>query len=143
MAGYGSKLLPCGRVFRLLSGRDHMSISIYKRASAGTDCSWSSFEKASFILGNELWEECFESLFDLGNMYGRKGNVGYMACAQCPSPQSSTGVLWDIAGVKVQNGKGSCQGGKPGTGKLYNDVCLCGSTHSSGCVVDSLSATAA
>ena len=54
-----------------------------------------------------------------------------------------TGDLGDIAGVKVRNGKGLCQGGKPGTGKLYNDVCLCGSAHTSGCVVDGLSATAA
>ena len=36
-----------------------------------------------------------------------------------------------------------CQGGKPGTGKLYTDVCLCCSAHTSGCVVDGLGATAA
>ena len=35
-----------------------------------------------------------------------------------------------------------CQGGKPGTGKLYTDVCLCCSAHTSGCVVDGLGATA-
>ena len=46
----------------------------------------------------------------------------------------------DIAGL---NSKVMCQGGKPGTGKLYTDVCLCGSAHSSGCVVDGLGATAA
>ena len=33
--------------------------------------------------------------------------------------------------------------GKSGTGKLYTDVCLCCSAHTSGCVVDSLGATAA
>ena len=38
---------------------------------------------------------------------------------------------------------GMCQGGKPGTGKLYTDVGLCCSTHTSGCVVDGLWATAA
>ena len=54
-----------------------------------------------------------------------------------------TWVLGDIVGVKVRNGNGLCQGGKPGTGKLCNDVCLCGSAHSSGCVVDGLSAMAA
>ena len=32
------------------------------------------------------------------------------------------------------------QGGKPGTGKSYTDVCLCGSAHTSGCVVDGLGA---
>ena len=39
--------------------------------------------------------------------------------------------------------EGMCQGGKPGTGKLYTDVCLCCSAHTSGCVVDGLGATAA
>ena len=43
----------------------------------------------------------------------------------------------------MQNGKGFCQGGKPDTGKLCNDVCLCGSALSSECVVNGLSATAA
>ena len=32
------------------------------------------------------------------------------------------------------------EGGKPGTGKVYTDVCLCGFVHSSGCVVDGLGA---
>ena len=54
-----------------------------------------------------------------------------------------SGDLGDIAGVKVRNGEGLCQVGNPGIGKLYNDVCLCGSTHTSGCVVDGLSAAAA
>ena len=47
------------------------------------------------------------------------------------------------AGVNGQNSEGMCQGGKPGTGKLYTDVCLCCSAHTSGCVVDGLGATAA
>ena len=34
-------------------------------------------------------------------------------------------------------GEGMCQGGKPGTGKLYS---LCCSAHTSGCVVDGLGA---
>ena len=36
-----------------------------------------------------------------------------------------------------------CQGGKPDTGKLYTDACLCYSTHTNGCVVNGLGATAA
>ena len=48
-----------------------------------------------------------------------------------------------IAGVNGRNSEGMCQGGKPGTGKLYTDVCLCCSAHTSGCVVDGLGATAA
>ena len=43
----------------------------------------------------------------------------------------------------MQNSEGMCQGGKPGTGKLHTDVCLCSSAHTSGCVVDGLGATAA
>ena len=42
-----------------------------------------------------------------------------------------------------RNGKQFCQGGKPGTGKLSTDVCLCCSAHTSGCMVDSLGAMAA
>ena len=49
----------------------------------------------------------------------------------------------EIAGVNGQNSEEMCHGGKPGTGKLYTDVCLCCSAHTSGCVVDGLGATAA
>ena len=38
------------------------------------------------------------------------------------------------------------QEGKPDTGRLdaiHNDVCLCGSAHDSGCVVNAMSAMAA
>ena len=48
---------------------------------------------------------------------------------QQPHPLSPTGDLGDIAGVNGQNNKGMCQGGKPGTGKLYTDVCLCCFAH--------------
>ena len=58
----------------------------------------------------------------------------YMACANQQSV--SNRLYW---GVKGQNGKGLC---RPGTGKLYSYVCLCGSTHTSGCVVDVLGAKA-
>ena len=34
-----------------------------------------------------------------------------------------------------------CQGGKPGTGKVYTDMLLC--PHTSGCEVNGLGATAA
>ena len=46
----------------------------------------------------DVWEE--------RRLYGE--NI----CAQQPSPQCPTGVVWDIAGVKVRNGKGLCQGGR-------------------------------
>ena len=40
-------------------------------------------------------------------------------CVQQPPP---TGDLGDIAGVNWQNSKGLCQGAKPSTGKLYQEL---------------------
>ena len=39
-------------------------------------------------------------------------------------PHSPTGDLGEIAGVNGQNSEGMCQGGKPGTGKLYIYRCM-------------------
>ena len=110
----------------------------------------SSLDKSSFVLGNELWEEHFESLLALVKAYiidiweERKSKLyGDVECAQQPRPHSPTGDLGESAGVNGQNSEEMCHGGKPGTGKLYTDVCLCCSAHTSGCVVDSLGATAA
>ena len=109
----------------------------------------SSLDKSLFVLGNELWEEHFESLLALVKAYiidiweERKSKLyGDVECAQQPRPHSPTGDLGEIAGVNGQNSEEMCHGGKPGTGKLYTDVCLC-SAHTSGCVVDGLGATAA
>ena len=76
-----------------------------------------------------IWEERKSRLY------------GNNACAHSPRPQSPIGDLGDTAG---RSGKRLCQGGKPGTGKLNTDVhvCLSGSAHTSGCVVDGLGATA-
>ena len=79
----------------------------------------------------DIWEERKSKLY------------GDVECAQQPRPHSPTGDLRKIDGVNGQNSEGMCQGGKPGTGKLYTDVCLCCSAHTSGCVVDGLGATAA
>ena len=79
----------------------------------------------------DIWEERKSKLY------------GDVECAQQPRPHSPTGDLGEIAGIIGQNSEGMCQGGKPGTGKLYTDVCLCCSAHTSGCVVDGLGATAA
>ena len=62
---------------------------------------------------------------------------------QKPRPHFPTGDLGDIAGVNGQNSKEMCQGGKPGIGKLYTDVCSCGSIHTSGCMVNGLGAMVA
>ena len=94
----------------------------------------SSFEKTLFIVGNSYWERMLslywryiakEDVLDLwkSRLYAEN------ACAQQPSPPSPTGDRGGIAGVKVQNGIGLCQGGKSDTGKLYNAVCLYGSAH--------------
>ena len=63
---------------------------------------------------------------------------GDVECAQQPHPHSPTrdeGIAW----VNRQNSNG----GKPGTGKLYTDVCLGCSAHTGGCMVDGLGATVA
>ena len=59
----------------------------------------------SFVLGNELWEEHFESLLALVKVYiidiweERNSRLyGDIACAQQPRPHSPTGDLRDIAG---------------------------------------------
>ena len=84
----------------------------------------SSLDKSSFVLGNELWEEHFESLLALVKAYiidiweERKSKLyGDVECAQQPRPHSPTGDLGKIAGVNGQNSEGMCQGGKPGTGR--------------------------
>ena len=66
----------------------------------------SSLDKSSFVLGNELWEEHFESLLALVKAYiidiweERKSKLyGDVECAQQPRPHSPTGDLGKIAGV--------------------------------------------
>ena len=59
----------------------------------------SSLDKSSFVLGNELWEEHFESLLALAKAYiidiweERKSDV---KCAQQPCPHSPTEDLGEI-----------------------------------------------
>ena len=86
-----------------------------------------------------IWEEHFEPLLALVKAYiidiweERKSKLyGDVECAQQPRPHSPTGYLGEIAGVNGQNSEEMCHGGKPGTGKLYTDVCLCCSAHTNG-----------
>ena len=44
--------------------------------------------------------------------------------------------LGGVAGVIGENGRGRWCRGKPGTGKLDDCVCLCGSALNNGCVVN-------
>ena len=67
----------------------------------------SSLDKSSFVLGNELWEENFESLLALVKAYiidiweERKSKLyGDVECAQQPCPHSPTGDLGEIAGAE-------------------------------------------
>ena len=90
-----------------------------------------------------LYFLCHPSIVFLIYLERKSKLYGDVECAQQPRPHSPTGDLGEIAGVNGQNSEEMCQGGKPGTGKLYTDVCLCCSAHTSGCVVDGLGATAA
>ena len=54
--------------------------------------------------------------------YGRKENLGDVECAlNNPVLTLQLGILEKWLGL-MQNSKGMCQGGKPGTGKSYTDV---------------------
>ena len=64
-----------------------------------------SSDKASFVLGSELWEEYFESFLALVKEYiietweERKSTLyGDNDCAHQPGTQSPTGYLGDIVG---------------------------------------------
>ena len=63
------------------------------------------------------------TLISLLYIIERKSKLyGDVECAQQPRPHSPTGDLGEIAVVNGQNSEGMCQGGKPGTGKLYTYV---------------------
>ena len=97
------------------------------------------FDKGFFVLGNELWEEHFQSLspvkaYIIDIWEERKSRlIGDIVCQQ-PSPYSPTR---DLAGVG-RIAKDCVLGVKPGTGKLHIDLRLCGSANSSGSMVDGL-----
>ena len=73
----------------------------------------------SFILGNKLWEEHFDSLLLLVKDYVvniwevRKIKLYRDDSSQS---QSSAGDLGEFTGIEGQSGKNMCQGGKPDTG---------------------------
>ena len=102
--------------------------------------------KSCFVLGNELWEEHFESLLRLVKSYiveiWEQRKIRLYGDDSCQShSQFSTGDLGDVPGVARHSGSGKdmCQVGKSDTGKLYSTpigVHVCCSAHDSGCVVD-------
>ena len=104
---------------------------------------------SSFVLGNDLWEEHFESLLPLVKVHiidiweERKSKV-MLSVLNNPALTLQLGILGKLLGLMMQNSEGMYQEGKPGAGKLYyTEVCLCCSAHTSGCMVDGLGATAA
>ena len=73
----------------------------------------SSLDKSSFVLGNELWEEHFESLLALVKAYiidiweERKSKLyGDVECAQQPRPHSPTWDLGKLLGLMGRIVKG-------------------------------------
>ena len=100
------------------------------------------FEKSSYVLGSEAWEEYSSGLLSLikdfvlsvwkerkVRLYGEHANVH-----QSHSQKDSG----DLRGVAGGDGELGCLCGKAGTGHLCN-----GSAHSSGCVVNGSNAMAA
>ena len=72
-----------------------------------------SLDKSSFVLGNELWKEHFESLLALVKAYiidiweERKSKLyGDVECAQQPRPHSPTGDLGKLLGLMGRIVKG-------------------------------------
>ena len=101
-----------------------------------------SFEKSSYVLGSEAWEEYSSGLLGLikdfvlsvweerkVRLYGEHANVHQS------HSQNDSG---DLRGVAGGYGELGCLCGKAGTGHLYD-----GSAHSSGCVVNGSNAMAA
>ena len=94
-----------------------------------------SFEKSSYVLGSEAWEEYSSGLLGLikdfvlsvweerkVRLYGEHANVHQF------HSQNDSG---DLRGVAVGDGELGCLCGKAGTSHLCD-----GSAHSSGCVVN-------
>ena len=101
-----------------------------------------SFEKSSYVLGSEAWEEYSSGLLGLikdfvlsvweerkVRLYGEHANVHQS------HSQNDSG---DLRGVAGGNGELGCLCGKAGTSHLCD-----GSAHSSGCVVNGSNAMAA
>ena len=98
-----------------------------------------SFEKSSYVLGSEAWEEYSSGLLGLikdfvlsvweerkVRLYGEHANV------RQSHSQNDSG---DLRGVAGGNGELGCLCGKAGTSHLCD-----GSAHSSGCVVNAMAA---
>ena len=97
-----------------------------------------SFEKASFVLGSELWEDDFSSMLDLvkdyivdvwelrkARLYDENLSVPQSQC------QNASGALGDVGG----SGRLMCLHGKVDTTILCMCTCSVGSAQCFGCVV--------
>ena len=97
-----------------------------------------SFEKASFVLGDELWEDDFSSMLDLVKDYtvdvwelqkARRYDENLsISQSQCQRSSGELGDVWD-------SGRLRCLHGKINTTILCMCTCSVGSAQCSGCVV--------
>ena len=102
----------------------------------------SSLDKSS----NELWEEHFESLQALVKAYiiDLWEDMAMLSVLNSAVLTLQLGILGKLLGLMGRIVKGCVREvSLAHAGKLYTDVCLCCSAHTSGCVVDGLGATAA
>ena len=107
------------------SSRADFLLKLQEKLGNGFECfdALDSLGKSSFILGSELWEENFDSLFALVKDYvvniweARKIKLYGDDSSQS---QSSAGDLGEVTGIEGQSGKNMCQGGKPDSGKFHS-----------------------
>ena len=108
-----------------------------------------SIEKTAYILGSELWEYDFDDLLSLVKEYvvgvwdARKQKL--YGDDSCPSQLQSLAEDLQLAGVEGQMDGKFCSSGEGATdGKdLSLCVCVCGSAHDCGCMVDGSNAMVA
>ena len=96
--GTARKSVLCGDEWTLWDGRAYGSIraQFLLKLLVSLGGSYASLDKSSFVLGNELWDEHFESLLALvkANIIDIREEGKYdIACAQQPRPHSPTGDL--------------------------------------------------
>ena len=108
-----------------------------------------SIEKTAYVLGSELWEYDSDDLLSLVKEYvvgvwdARKQKL--YGDDSCPSQFQSLAEDLQLVGVEGERDGNLCSSGERGTdGKdLSLCVCVCGSAHDGGCVVDGSNAMVA
>ena len=97
----------------------------------------SSLDKSSFVLGNELWEEHFESLLALVKAYIiEESYMVMLSVLNNPALTLQLEILGKLLGLMGRIVKGCVR-------EVSLAQVSCCSAHTTGCVVDGLGATAA